>query len=267
VTATAAPAAARHGGGTGRVALSLARRSLLMVARVPAAVVPTIVFPIFFVVAFSGAFTALTDLPGFGTDNILSWMAPFAILQGASFAGLGTCFGVARDLEDGFYDRLLVAPTPRAALLLGPVLAAMARATLPIVLVLVAAFVGGAALPGGVLGLVALVVAAVGVALVAALWGLGVVFRLKTQRAGALVQVGIFFTMFLSIGQVPLHLIEGWLHGVARVNPMTNVLRFARQGFLGDVAWAATWPGLLALVLAAAALGLFAVRGMRTLVP
>ncbi|HUF34171.1 MAG TPA: ABC transporter permease [Acidimicrobiales bacterium] len=256
-----------HGGGTFTVALWLARRSLLMVARVPAAVVPTVVFPIFFVVAFSGSFTALTDIPGFGTDNILSWMAPFAILQGASFAGLGTCFGVARDLEDGFYDRLIVAPTPRAALLLGPLLAAMARALLPITLVLVAAFAGGAALPGGLFGIVSLVVAAEGVAVLAALWGLGIVYRLKTQRAGALVQVGIFFTMFLSIGQVPLHIIEGWLHGAARVNPMTNILRFARQGFIGDVAWATTWPGLVAMAIAAVVLAVFAVRGMRTLVP
>jgi ABC-type polysaccharide/polyol phosphate export permease len=143
----------------------------------------------------------------------------------------------------------------------------MARALLPITLVLLAAALGGVELPGGPLGLVALVVAAEGVALLAALWGLGVIYRLKSQRAGALVQVGIFFTMFLSIGQVPLHIIEGWLHGAARVNPMTNILRFARQGFIGDVAWATTWPGLLAVALAAVVLGLFAVRGMRTLVP
>ena len=53
--------------------------------------------------------------------------------------------------------------------------------------------------------------------------------------------------MFLSVGQAPLVAIEGWLHDVAAVNPMTRVIRMCRQGFLGDVTWATTWPGLVGL--------------------
>ncbi len=30
---------------------------------------------------------------------------------------------------------------------------------------------------------------------------------------------------------------------------VTNVLRMTRQGFIGDVTWTDTWPGLLVLVL------------------
>ena len=51
--------------------------------------------------------------------------------------------------------------------------------------------------------------------------------------------------MFPSIGQVPLALLDGWMKSVARVNPVTNVMRMMRQGFLGEVTWADTWPGLL----------------------
>ena len=58
-------------------------------------------------------------------------------------------------------------------------------------------------------------------------------------------QVGIFVAMFLSVGQVPLDVMEGWLHTVARLNPMTNMLRMARQGFVGEITWHDTWPGLL----------------------
>jgi ABC-type polysaccharide/polyol phosphate export permease len=80
-----------------------------------------------------------------------------------------------------------------------------------------------------------------------------------------LIQVFGFSSMFLSTGQVPIHFMNGWLHAVARVNPITNVLRFARQGFLGDLTWAMTWPGLVALVGMALASGTMAVRQLRGL--
>jgi ABC-type polysaccharide/polyol phosphate export permease len=73
--------------------------------------------------------------------------------------------------------------------------------------------------------------------------------------------------MFLSIGQVPLSLQSGWLHDVSRVNPMTNILRMARQGFIGDVTWHETWPGLLALTALVAGFGALALRGLRRYLP
>jgi ABC-type multidrug transport system permease subunit len=248
------------------VAMQLARRAMVGMLRVPATVIPVIVMPLFFTVAFSGAFTAITDLPAFPTDEVLNWMAPFAILQGAAFAGLGASFGAGRDLENGFYDRLLVAPVPRRALLLGPLLFSATRSLIPVVIVVPVALLAGATLIDP-LGLLTLLAAAVGVAVVSGLWGLGVAYRTRTQRSGALTQVGIFMAMFLATGQVPLEVMDGWLRRVAGVNPVTEVLALARQGFLGDVTWADTWPGLLALVVAALGLGLFAWRGFRRLVP
>jgi ABC-2 type transport system permease protein len=249
------------------VSVSLAKRNVQAIIRVPAAIIPTVVMPLFFVVAFSGSFNGLTQLPQFPTDNILNWMAPFAIVQGAAFGGLGIAFSLGRDLEDGFYDRLLIAPTPRSALLAGPILGALIRALLPTAAVLVASFAGGARMVNGPLGLITLLLACEGVALAAGLWGLGVVYRLKTQRAGALIQVGIFVTLFLTTGQVPLGAMEGWLHAVARINPMTNIMALAREGFVGDLSWANTWPGLVALAVFIAPLVVFAVRGLRKLVP
>ena len=38
--------------------------------------------------AFSGSFSAIVDIPGFPTDNILNCMVPYAILQGAAFSGI-----------------------------------------------------------------------------------------------------------------------------------------------------------------------------------
>ena len=254
------------GGGVLGVARGLAQRSLVNVARTPSAVVPTIAMPLFFIVAFSGAFGALTDIPGFPTDNPINWFMPWAIMQGAAFAGMGVCFGIGRDLENGFYDRLLMAPAHRVSLVIGPLLAAMARVLLPVISVSIVGFAAGARLTGGPLGMVTLFVAAEGFALLAALWGLGVVFRLRTQRSGALIQVGIFVAMFLSVGMSPIDLMQGWLPHVARVNPLTYVIDMARAGFLGPVTWADVWPGAVALVGGLAVFSAWAFSGFRRLV-
>lgn len=188
-------------------------------------------------------------------------------MQGTSFAGIGVAFGTARDLESGFYDRLLLAPVPRRTLVLGSLGTAAVRGTFPLLIVLPVGLLAGARVPGGVAAVVVLAACSVAVAVLAALWALGVVYRLRSQRALGLVQVGIFATLFLSIGQVPLSVMRGWLHGAARVNPATNILRTARHGFLDDVSWSATWPGVVALAGLGAVLAAWAVTGFRRLQP
>lgn len=249
------------------VAWALAQRSLVAILRIPAAFVPLVAMPVFFVIAFSGSFSSLTRLPQFPTDNILNWMVPFAILQGSAFAGFGTGFSTVRDIETGFYDRLLLAPGSRLALLVGPVIASLIRATFTVTVVLLFGLALGTDLPGGALGLLALWGASMGVAVMATGWALGLVYRVPDQRAGPILQIGIFFTTFLSTGNVPLVAQTGWVKQVARVNPLTNILELARQGFLGDVTWSATWPGLIAIALSAAALWFFAATGIRKLIP
>jgi len=249
------------------VAVALAQRGLVGILRVPAAFVPLVAMPVFFVVAFSGSFSSLTQLPQFPTDNILNWMVPFAILQGSAFAGFGTGFSTVRDIETGFYDRLLLAPGSRLALLVGPVLASLMRATFTVTVVFLFGLALGADLPGGLAGLGVLWVASMGVAIITTGWALGLVFRVPNQRAGPILQIGIFFTTFLSTGNVPLVAQTGWVKGIARVNPLTNILEMARQGYLGHVSWSSTWPGLIAIALSATVLWIFATTGIRKLIP
>jgi ABC-2 type transport system permease protein len=262
VTAVAVPVGEGRRTRTTAVAASLARRSLNRIVRIPAAVIPTVAMPVFLLISFSGSFSAVTNVPGFPTDSILSWVAPYAVIQGAAFAGVGASQSVAADIENGFYDRLLMSPTSRLGLLLGPLSAAVLRVQQPFTVVLAVASQGNLELTEGNAGLLILLLAAEGVAIVATLWGLGIVYKFRTQRSGGLVQVGIFVSMFLSVGQVPLGVMEGWLHGVARLNPMTNMLRMARQGFVGEITWGDTWPGLLAAGIGALLFGRWAFKGL-----
>ena len=254
---------ATHRTQTSAVIAATVRRTLLRVRRMPAAFVPSLVMPVFQLVAFSGAFGAAVKFAGI--KNAMDWYVPLNAVQGASFGAMGVSFGLINDMQTGFFDRLLMAPTKRWALVVGPMAGALVRAILPIALVFAVGFVGGMNVPGGPLAFVTIVVAAIGIALVASAFALGLTFRMRNMGAATLTQFAVFFTIFLSTSQVPLAAMSGWLHSVARVNPMTNVLRLARQGLLGDVTWAGTWGGLVALGGMLVLSSWFALSGLKSL--
>lgn len=250
-----------------RVVVALARRNVVQITRLPSVFIPSIIFPIFFILSFAGAFRAITFLPGFPTDQILNWYAPMAAIQGAAFMGVMVGLTATRDIESRFYDRLLLAPAPRWSVMSGPVVGSLIRLALSLYVLLVVAGLGGAHLEGGAIGALTLLAACSGTTLMHAFWTTGLAYRFKSQRAAPLMQVGVFVTIFLASAQVPLAVMTGWLHAVARVNPMSNVLRLARAGFLGDVTWHDSWGGLLALAVGTVLAALFAARQFRNLVP
>jgi ABC-2 type transport system permease protein len=229
--------------------LMLTRRNVVRMTRMPSIFIPTLVMPLFFIITFTGSFGGISRVEGYPTDEFINWVAAFSLLQGASFSGTGAAGALANDMENGFLDRLMVSPIRRESVLVAPLLYSLLRSIPPLTIVLIASFVIGADMPGGVLGFVMVFVGRMGSALVLGAFGLYVVLRTGSFKAMNLVQMVAFMLMFPSIGQVPMALLDGWMHAVARVNPVTNLLRLTRQGFLGDVTWAQTWPGLLVLVI------------------
>jgi ABC-type multidrug transport system permease subunit len=109
---------------------------------------------------------------------------PLSCLQGAGFAGAATGANLARDIEQGLFDRFLVAPVSRAVLLVGPILGAVTRSLVPTTVVLVVGLVLGAELPGGLLGLVALYAAAAVFCAIAGLWGVYLAVPSRPSRPG-----------------------------------------------------------------------------------
>ena len=249
------------------VVAGIAGRSIKLIPRVPSTFVPSVVMPVFLTVAFTGPFADLVKLPGFPATAIIDWILPMTMVQGALIAGITTGMGVARDFETGFYDRFLMSPAARNSLLAGPLMAALVRAFIPIFLLLLLGWVSGAHFRDGIVGLASLLVACLGAAAAGGAWATGLALRFKTIQIAPLMQAGVFLSIFTSTAQMPLELMTGWIHAVARVNPVTNVLALARQGFLGEVTWDGTWPGLASLAGLLAATLLFAYRGIRKVTP
>lgn len=254
-----------QGGSLLRSARGLALRGLRSIRRLPSAFFPALAMPIFQTIAFSGTFFAITRIPGFPTDRSVNWYLPLAACMGSGFSGIALGFSTVRDIESGFFDRLRMAPTPRLALIIGPLITAWIRVLIVITAALIVGFLFGARLTGGVAGLVTLYAAGLGVATAAAGWGLGLAYRFGDMRAAALMQLTFFNAIFLSNAQAPLDVMSGWLHAVARINPFTNILRLAREGWLGDVTWNDTWGGLVAIVALSALTLTFAYRGLAKL--
>jgi ABC-type multidrug transport system permease subunit len=241
---------------------ALMSRAKNELVRVPGAAIPGVLAPTIFFLGLNGVFGALTQLRGFETGAYESFIVPISMLQGAGFTGAAAGVNLARDIEQGWLDRLLVSPAPRWVLLAGAVLAASARALIPATFVLTIALALGAGWPG-VDGLLVTYFMVAAMAAVAACWGSMLALRFKSQSAAPLMQAGMMGMILLTTAYAPLALLQPWLREVAQINPVTEVVEAARQGFVGGVTWANTWPGLVALAGLLVVLGALALREMR----
>jgi ABC-2 type transport system permease protein len=240
---------------------ALMRRGLNEIVRVPGAALPGVLAPTIFMLGLTSVFGKLTLLPGFGTDDYMTFLIAVSFLQGAGFTGAATGVNLARDIEFGWFDRLLASPAPRSVLLAGTVLSASFRALLPVTVLLIVGLSLGVHFPGLDGLLIAVVVAAIFSAL-AASYAITIALRFKTQAAAPLMQAGVFMAVLFTSSYAPQRLLTGWLEEVARYNPVSQVLEAVRQGFVGDVSWSETWPGLLALAGIGLVVVTLAMRGL-----
>ena len=245
-----------------RMVGALCRRSANELLRVPGAAVPGVLAPTIFFLGITSVFGHLTLLTGFDSNSYQSFIIPVSLMQGAAFTGAAQGVNLARDIEAGWFDRLLASPAPRPVLLASIMITAGLRALIPATVLLTIAFIIGAHFPGP-LGLALALIAMMGVAAIAANWGTSLALKYRSQAAAPLMQIGMLLAIFLTTAYAPLDLLQGWLQTVARYNPITQVLEMARQGFVGGVTWDDTWPGLLVLAGLATLLAAIALRGMR----
>jgi ABC-type multidrug transport system permease subunit len=241
---------------------ALVRRAANEIVRVPAAAIPGVLAPTIFFLGLTAVFGGLTRLPGFESDEYQSFIIPISLLQGAGFTGAATGVNLARDIEQGWFDRLLVSPAPRPVLLAGLVASASLRSVIPATFLLVVGFAIGISWPG-IGGLVLAYFFVMGMGTLAACWGSMIALRFKTQGAAPLMQAGMFVLILTTTAYAPLELLQGWLADIARINPVTQIVEAIRQGFTtGTVTWADTWPGLVAMAAMLVVLGGLALRGM-----
>lgn len=224
--------------------VSIAGRALRAVPRDAEAVVPPVFIALFFFVVNLATLERLTEsIPGF---DYTAFQMATAVLLGVT--GVSRAAAVVLDVQNRYFDRLLLTPVRRTAILLGHMAADVAVAaglTVPIIvlgLVLGVDFVGG---PLGVLAFVAL----------ASLWslafaGFGYAIALKTGNPAAVNSSFLLFFpfLFLTSSYVPRDQLSGWLDTVAGMNPVTYLLDGMRTLVMGEGwAWSELGQALLAI--------------------
>jgi ABC-2 type transport system permease protein len=243
------------------VARGVAWRSIHNTIVSPAILVPSIVFPLFFLIAFAGGLSRISDVPNFHySPGYTSFQFVFVFLQSAAFGGVFTGFAVARDFDSGFARRLLLAAPRRSGIIAGYAVGALLRWALTGTVVTVAGLIAGMNIGGDGVQLVGLVILGIGMNFVAALWGVGLAMFLRTEQAGALIQMPVFLLLFLAPVFVPINLLTSWIHDVANINPVTAVLEAGRGLFAGSPVKVVLAFAVLAG--AAAVMSAFARRGL-----
>ena len=240
------------------------RRNLVVVFRTPIALVPPILISLFFLVIYDSTLGgASAFIPGLGSNSYLGFILPLSIVS-AALGGAGIAAqNVVREIESGYFDKLLLTPVRRTTLILGPILAGALILGFQASLIMIAGVLMGLDSATGVLGL--LTVAGLTVLIGTGFAGFTVSAALASGNAAATQGASfLFFPLtFLAPTFVPLALLDGWLSTAANLNPITYVLVAMRgtinSGWDGTIIIQALIACLL-LGIAMYTLALFALR-------
>jgi ABC-2 type transport system permease protein len=245
------------------VAIAVAWRNMHNFFLNPALLVPALMFPLFFFTAFAGGLSRISEAPGFDfASGYTAFQFVFVLLQSAAFGGVFTGFAIARDFESGFGRRLMLGTPHRTAILAGYAIAAAVRAMFVWVVLTAIALAVGMEIGGAGVDLFGLYALALLVNFASIMFSSGIALRFRSIQAGPLMQTPTFLALFLAPVYVPLDLLEGWIHGVASVNPVTLVVETGRSLISGSPEHVAA--AFAAVLGVGALLAAFALRGLRS---
>jgi ABC-2 type transport system permease protein len=243
------------------VARTVAWRNLHMVFRAPGLLLPPLVFPLFFYMAFAGGLSTVGDLPGFTYYDYDAFQFVFVLLQSAAFGGVFIGFSIGADFDSGFTRRLFLAAGDRSAVIAGFAIAGLVRAVLVWAVVFGIALATGMSVGGNGIDLFGLIALALVVNVAAFLFAAGMMTRLRTLQAAPAMQLPLFMILMTAPVYVPRNLLQGWIATASKVNPFTAILESGRSLMAGGpfhvlLAFAAA-TGFAVLLFA------FAARGLR----
>ena len=109
-------------------ALGVAWRSLHHAFTTPALLFPALIFPLFFLAAFAGGLSAVSQTPNFDyPEGYTTFIFGFVLLQSSALGGVFTGFSVAADFQFGMGRRMLLATRHRTAIIAGYAITAIVR--------------------------------------------------------------------------------------------------------------------------------------------
>jgi ABC-2 type transport system permease protein len=210
--------------------LAIARRSTLRTLRQPAVIVSALLFPMLFFSINANGLDAASRIPGFPAESYLDFAFAFPLIQASLFGAVTAGAELARDIESGFFDRLLLTPMRPVALLGGMLAGVVALGLLQGVVFIMVGLLMGVDISSGVGGMFVIVLLTVLVAL--GFGGIGAILAIRTGSVEAVESAFplFFVAIFLSSINLPRDLIEqDWFRFIATVNPISYLVEGIRS--------------------------------------
>jgi ABC-2 type transport system permease protein len=231
-----------------RIIWAISSRQIRRIVRRPQTLTPIFLVPTMFLIVTSGGAARAIDLPGFPhVDSFFQFALAGAIVQSTMLGGLMTGIALAMDVDGGFFDRMIVAPIPRSALVIGRVMGTAVIALFQAALYLALGVAFGAPIEGGIPAvLVILVLASLSSA---SLGGLAVALSLRAQAQWVQGMFPLVFVIiFLSSAFFPREMLTGPAQTIATYNPISYLAEGIRgpiiDGLSGEVELKAFAVGL-----------------------
>lgn len=206
--------------------VSVAGRALRSIPREPEMLGPALFIPIFFYVVNVGALQDFSQASIAGFDY-KAFQLPVAIVFAVT--GVSRATVLVTDIQDGYFDRLMMTPISRPSLLLGLMIADLAMVCGLCVPVMGLGLLTGVEFDTGILGMLVFI-------LIGGLWGLAFTgfpyaIALKTGSPGAVASSFLLFFpfAFLTTSTLPQEALTGWLATIADYNPVTYLLAGMRS--------------------------------------
>jgi ABC-2 type transport system permease protein len=228
---------------------TIALRACRSVFREPEFFIPAIIVPVFFFVVNIGALQDVAEQGAAASGNPIDFKAfqlPVAIIFAVT--GVSRASSLVIDIQGGYFDRLLLTPVRRFALLLGLMAADLMAVMMLAVPVTALGLVLGVRFETGILGIIVFL-------FYGALWGLAFAgfpyaIALKTGNPAAVNSSFILFFpfAFLTTSFLPKENLTGWLSTIATYNPVTYVLEGLRSLISEGWDGAALGKGLLCIL-------------------
>jgi ABC-2 type transport system permease protein len=228
-----------------RVVGALAQRSIVQTFRRPQFLAPILLFPTLLLAINTGGAASAVDLPTFPAVNgFLDFQLAASTLQAVMLAAVSGGVALALDFELGFTDRLLAAPIPRTAMIVGRLAATGLMGVLASAWFLGLGLIFGAEVEGGILG--ALVVLVLGGLTAMAFGGLAAAVAVKSGRASTIQGSFplVFVILFVSSAFFPQELMLEPASSMALYNPLSLIVEGLREPILYGISADAILAGL-----------------------
>jgi len=213
-----------------RQTVAMSKRSVIALIRQPALVVPSMIFPLFFAALGTSSFGRAIHLPGFPkVDSFLDFSLAGTIVQGVLFGSVQSGSALATDIENGFFYRLMAAPSSRLGILVGRLAGAAAYGAFQTLFFSLLLLPFGMTIKGGPLGVLVMVIS--GGLIAIAISGFMAAAALKTGSSEAVQGVFplVFIMLFFSSAFFPRQTMSGAYKHIADFNPISHLIEGLRD--------------------------------------